>query len=61
MPIFLPKKEHFDPFLFVLLIYKSVQKIRKIERVVSEKNERTDGRTNRRTDERTDERTEVKS
>ena len=29
----------------VSLLYKSVQKIRKIERVVSEKNERTDERT----------------
>ena len=38
---------------FVSLLYKSVQKIRKIERVVSEKNERTDGRTDERTNERT--------
>ena len=42
---------------FVSLLYKSVQKIRNIECIVSEKNERTDERTN----ERTNERTEVKS
>ena len=46
---------------YVSLLYKSVQKIRKIECIVSEKNERTDERTDGRTNGRTDGRTEVKS